>query len=106
MENNNAFSASLFKLSLDYFFLPIISGLLQQTNPFTICINYYNYPNITFTHERCFGEMFMIDGYTNTNLIVYPGDAVFKDPADLRHGSAVSPSITFAYPRTTLGLRH
>ena len=50
--------------------------------------------------------MFMIDGYTNTNLIVYPGDAVFKDPADLRHGSAVSPSITFAYPRTTLGLRH
>jgi hypothetical protein len=50
--------------------------------------------------------MFMIDGYTNTNLIAYPGDAVFNDPADLRHGSAVSPSITFAYPRTSLGLRH
>ena len=42
--------------------------------------------------------MFMIDGYTNTNLIVYPGDALFNDPSQLRHGEPVNPFITFAYP--------
>jgi hypothetical protein len=42
--------------------------------------------------------MFMIDGYTNTNLIVYPTDALFNDPSELRYGEPVTPFISFAYP--------
>ncbi len=103
VENFKSINPTTFLLSFDYFFLPSITSLLQASNTFTVCMKYWS---AATSHERCFGELFIIDQYTNTVPRNNPSTAAFLSPlSELRYGVASSPTMQMLYLKSTTSQR-
>lgn len=64
------------------------------------------YWSTTSLQERCFGELFVIDGYTNTVARTDLTSAAFLTLPDYKYGATSSPVIQLSYPKTTTTQRH
>lgn len=103
VENFKVTAAATFKLSFDDFILPSVTGLLQQSNTFSVCMAYWS---AAAQHEKCFGEILVIDGYTNILARTDLTSASFLSLAETRYGASSSPTIQLSYPVTTTALRN
>lgn len=78
-----------YKLSLDDFLLPDLSTLLEQSNPFSVCLRYHKEAAVDVHHERCFEELFVIDGVINTTPVIN-NVGTFHNPPQNQYASTVT----------------
>jgi hypothetical protein len=108
VENFQMTGPTTFQLSFDDFQLPEITNLLQLSNTFSVCMAYWS--TTGNSHERCFGEIFVIDRYIN--LVgrldsILPADAKFLPLNELKYGAPSSPTMEItSYPFSSSNQRN
>ncbi len=104
VENFQMTGSATFMLSFDDFQLPEITNLLQLSNTFSVCMAYWSATN---QHERCFGEIFVIDRYTNlVPRVDSTTAAAFLALDELKYGASSSPTLQLPYPFTSTNQRN